>query len=223
MDDKVAEALGIIDAAVQSYPKISVGCSFGKDSIVTVHLAQRIDPDIPVFSVMTPFKPKETFTYKDMMTDALGLNLKTYMSKEQVPADLHKTDPNQCCFILKVKPTMEAVKDLDAWIAGLRRDEGHTRTNYDYIETRGDLVKINPILNWTEAEVWRYLAVNQIPVHPWYGLGYRSLGCACCSLPNTEKERSGRWANTDKVGGECGLHSLNLRTGECLVNSKISK
>ena len=109
---------------------------------------------------------------------------------------------------------MAAVKDLDAWISGLRRDEGETRVGFEYIETKGNLDKVNPILDFTELDVWRYLAIYNIPVNPLYEQGYRSLGCLKCSTPEedeTESERGGRWQGTEKQGKECGIHQAILR------------
>lgn len=181
--------------------------------MVIVHLAQQVNKDIPIFSVMTPYKPKETFEYKDKLENLWKMNLKTYMSKESVPKDLYKNDPDECCRILKVEPTKDAVKNLDAWISGLRATEGRTRKNYKEIEEKNGIVKINPILSWTELDVWRYFAFYCIPVHPWYKKGYRSLGCEPCTVlvDENETERAGRWSGTSKCGGECGIHTKPLK------------
>ena len=211
MDPKFKESLDIIREAVEKYPNIAVGCSFGKDSIVLLHLALQVKPDIRVFSVMTPYKPEETFRYKEELTKLWNLNIETYSSDVEVPEGLWEKDPDECCQILKVEPTRNAVKNLDAWIAGLRNTEGRTREDYEVWEEKGGLMKVNPILYWTEADVWRYMAVNHIPVHPWYALGYRSIGCAPCSNIGGELERDGRWKGTSKCGGECGIHTQNLK------------
>lgn len=220
MDKKIHHSLRIIKQAVQKYRRIAVASSFGKDSMVVLHLVRQINPNIQVFAIMTPFKPKETFEFMRKVKKQWNLNLTVFQSKRNVSPTLHKTNPDECCYILKVRPTMEAVKDLDAWICGLRSTEGRTRVNYQEVEMRGGLAKINPILPWTEDEIWCYTENHNIPVHPWYDLGYRSLGCACCSKPNTEEERGGRWAGTGKVGGECGIHTIILKgkdKGECII------
>ncbi|MBK5114307.1 MAG: phosphoadenylyl-sulfate reductase [Candidatus Heimdallarchaeota archaeon] len=212
--DKIDHAKQIISDAVKEYgDEVEVACSFGKDSMVVVHLALQVKPDIRIFSVMTPFKPQETFEYKDKMIQYYNLNIVEYMSKETVDPDLPKTDPDECCRILKVEPTKEAVKDLQAWICGLRNTEGRTRKDYKEIEEKGGLIKINPILNWTELDIWRYLAINSIPIHPFYARGYRSLGCEpCTKLINDDAlEREGRWLGTSKCGGECGIHTQILK------------
>ncbi|NIQ07550.1 MAG: phosphoadenosine phosphosulfate reductase family protein, partial [Candidatus Korarchaeota archaeon] len=125
-----------------------------------------------------------------------------------------------------VEPTKRAIKGLDAWITGLRRTEGRTRTDYEVFEPSGSaltripgkeiptsLMKVNPILDWTELDIWRYIAINKIPVNPAYQKGYRSLGCKPCTklVKDTEPERAGRWRGTSKCGGECGIHTMHMR------------
>jgi len=182
-----------------------------------LHLALQVDPQFPIFSVMTPFKPKETLQYKNYMTNLWRLNIRTYMDSfvgEQF--NLYYTNPDACCQRYKVEPTRRAIHELGltAWITGLRRTEGRTRINYDFVEERDGLVKVNPILDFTETDVWRYLAINQIPVNPLYAQGYRSLGCEPCSKKEEdedETERAGRWKGTKKEGLECGIHTQSLR------------
>lgn len=217
--DKIDKAKTLIKKTLKEYKNVAVACSFGKDSMVALHLALQVKPDIQVFSVMTPFKPKVTKEYKKAMEELYNLNIKTYEEKQvvwEMPWRLYETNPDECCNVYKVEPTKWAIKELelDAWITGLRRTEGRTRTNYDYTETRSGLIKINPILDFTELDVWRYLAINQIPVNPLYKEGYRSLGCEPCSRKEedeNETEREGRWSGTKKQGGECGIHSQLLR------------
>ena len=213
--DKIDKAKQLIEE--YRGQKIAVACSFGKDSMVVLHLALQVDPRFPTFSVMTPFKFKETLKYKDYMTNLWKLNTRTYMDSfvgEQF--DLYYTNPDACCQRYKVEPTKKAIREmgLTAWITGLRRTEGRTRTNYEFVEVRDGLTKVNPILDFTETDVWRYLAINQIPMNPLYAQGYRSLGCEPCSKKEedeSETERAGRWSGTNKCGGECGIHTQSLR------------
>lgn len=248
--DKIAHGKKLIEEAVKKYPKIAVACSFGKDSMVTVHIARSIEPKIPIFSIMTVHKPKETFEYLVKMNDIMNLNVTVYMVAEEIPKvflnkelevillstnelekskklfsnPMYKSNPDECCRILKVNPTKLAVKDLDAWISGLRNTEGRIREDYKEIENKGGLVKINPILTFTEEEIFRYLNENKIEIHPWYtkkfpdGKKYRSLGCGPCTNPiyPHELERQGRWQGTSKCGGECGIHTLQLKCNNIL-------
>ncbi|MBU0471272.1 MAG: phosphoadenylyl-sulfate reductase [Nanoarchaeota archaeon] len=216
MIEKIIHSRELIKESLAKYEKIAVACSFGKDSVVILHLALSIKPNIPVFTVMTPFKPKETFEYKDYLTQLWNINLTEYFQEDDIGAENQKlwaTNPEKCCDYFKVRPTREAVKYLDAWICGLRNTEGPTRQDYQEVEYKGDLVKINPILTWTELDIWKYIAFNSIPVHSWYKNDYRSLGCEPCTVivSDSEPERSGRWKDTNKCGGECGIHTKILK------------
>jgi phosphoadenylyl-sulfate reductase (thioredoxin) len=210
---KIEESKRIIREAIEKYPRTAVACSFGKDSMVVVSLAQQVKPDIPVFSVLTPMKPKETFDFKDHCEQEMDLNLKVYMADQEPIDKLWITNPDKCCQIFKVEPTLQALEDLDAWITGLRRTEGRTRTDYEPVEPCNGTMKINPILDWTELDIWRYTAIYGVPVNSAYQKGYRSLGCAPCTklVKDYETERAGRWVGTSKCGGECGIHTMHKK------------
>jgi len=241
MEEKVKHTKELIRDAIKNYPRVAIACSFGKDSMVTVHIAREVEPDIKIFSIMTRYKPPETFEYLRTMNEKMNLRTTVYLVDDTIPAVLHddsidvrllpakefqqreadiktssgkeiyETKPDECCQFLKVEPTRIAVSGLDAWITGLRNTEGRTREDYQEIEEKGGLIKINPILTFTEAEIWKYMATRGIEPHPWYRLDYRSLGCAPCSNPGGELERDGRWQNTSKCGGECGIHTQLLK------------
>jgi phosphoadenosine phosphosulfate reductase len=241
VEDKIEHAKELIKYTLENYPRVAVACSFGKDSMVAVHLARQVDPKIKIFSVMTMYKPGETFDYLRLMNRKMNLGVTVYMVADRVPealrddslevillpieefyqkasqtraqtgTEIYDIEPDECCRLLKVEPTKVAVRGLDAWITGLRNTEGRTREDYQEIENKGGLIKVNPILTFTEAEIWRYMSTRGIEPHPWYGKGYRSLGCAPCSHPGGDLERDGRWKDTSKCGGECGIHTQRLK------------
>lgn len=250
-EGKVKHAKELLEWAIKEYERIAVACSFGKDSMVTVHLAREVKADIPIFSIMTQYKPKETFEYLRRMNQEMNLGVTVYMVADEVPEALqddnidvkllpidefgraasrigyetskaiYEVNPDECCRLLKVEPTKVAVRDLDAWVAGLRNTEGRIREDYQEVEHKGGLVKINPILTFTEEDVLQYLHEQDIPLHPWYtkevpdGRKYRSLGCEPCTKPiyTDQLERDGRWQDTSKCGGECGIHTQVLKGG----------
>jgi len=204
---KVEDAKKLIREALDRYPNIILGSSFGKDSMVTLHLALSVDPNIPVFSILASTEFPETYAFAKEM--AKKYNIKNY--KEYV---FDQQEGEKCCGKPKVEATKLALKDYDAWISGVRRTEGITRANFEPVETKNGLVKVNPILDFTELDIWRYLALNQVPINPMYKQGYRSLGCKLCSFPEeneTETERAGRWKGTPNACGECGIHTQPLR------------
>ena len=212
---KVDRSLSLIREAHAEYgDRLVVANSLGKDSLAVWHLAKRVSPDIRGFIVTTRFKPPETVAFMERLT-ALYPELKIFKSDEELPEKLYATDPDHCCDILKVKPTRQAIQEMKVgcWVTGLRCTEGRTRTDFQEIEERDPgLCKLNPILIWHEREVWQYLALNQVPVNPLYGQGYRSLGCApCTKISQGQDERAGRWIGTSKCGGECGIHTRPLK------------
>lgn len=245
---KLEHSKEVVRQALNEYNKVAVACSFGKDSMAAIHVAREVDPDIPIFTILTPYKPIETFEYLVDMDKKMNINPIVYLVGKEVPPILKENNinvkllpsdkfetaceevekesgkpiyeqyPDKCCTLLKVDPTKEAVKDLDAWVCGLRNTEGRTRKDYKEVENRG-LVKINPILTWTEEEVLGYLKGNEIDLHPWYskvfpdGRRIRSLGCEPCTVPihDNQEERDGRWQGTSKCGGECGIHTQRLK------------
>ena len=148
MEEKVEHAKQLIRDAIHTYPRVGVACSFGKDSMVTVHLAREVDPNIQIFAVMTMYKPGETFDYLLKMNERMNLRTTVYMVADSVPVALqngslevrllpstefyqnarqiesqtglriYEINPDECCRLLKVEPTRQAVSNLDAWITG---------------------------------------------------------------------------------------------------------
>ena len=212
---KVERSLDLISDAYRKFgDKLVVANSLGKDSGAVWHLAKRVSPKIRGFIVTTRYKPPETVQF---MREEVARypELGVFRNDDTQPEALYLTDPDLCCYNLKVKPTRQAIEemDVDCWVTGLRCTEGRTRTDFQEIEQRDEgLVKLNPVLIWHEREIWQYLAIHSIPVNPLYAQGYRSLGCAPCTQITTgPDERAGRWVGTSKCGGECGIHTLPLK------------
>ena len=213
-NQKVDRSLTLIEEAYKEHGAgMLVANSLGKDSVVVWHLAKRVNPKIGGFIVTTRFKPKETVTFMNEEV-ARYPELKVFRNDQEIAERLYESDPDQCCDLLKVGPTRQAVKELDVkcWVTGLRCTEGRTRTDFGEVEERDKgLIKLNPILIWYEREIWQYLALNDVKVNPLYNQGYRSLGCEpCTKISAGADERAGRWLGTSKCGGECGIHTRPL-------------
>ena len=132
--------------------------------------------------------------------------------------ELWKRDPDLCCTMRKVVPLRAKLSELDCWITGLRRQQSDTRSGigivelYSFDEESGrDIVKMNPMANWTREAVWKYLHDHHIPYNPLHDQGYRSIGCQPCTVKEAggENERAGRWIGFNKV--ECGIHTFMPR------------
>ena len=122
---------------------------------------------------------------------------------------IYGTRPDECCRIRKVVPLKKAVAGYTAWISAIRRDQTPNRARSPIVgwDSRFDLVKVNPLANWTKQQVWRYIHDNDVPYNPLHDHGFPSIGCWPCTrtVSNGQGDRDGRWAGFAKT--ECGLHS----------------
>jgi phosphoadenosine phosphosulfate reductase len=198
--------------------RVAVASSFQAETTALMHMAVQVKPDVPILFLETGFHFAETLEFKRRLTERLGLNVidlrgdHSPASQAEAYGDrLYERDPATCCELNKVIPLKRALRELEGWITGLRRDSSPTRAEAPFVdqyelEPGTTLVKVNPMANWTRREVWAYLKEHDIPTLPLYGLGYLSIGCAPCSrgLFPGEDERAGRWAGNMKT--ECGIH-----------------
>ena len=127
--------------------------------------------------------------------------------KQEGP-NLWERNPDRCCHVRKVEPLERVLKDFDAWISGIRREQSLTRKDAQRMEwsERYDVWKVQPLVDWDAKRVDAYIRVNEIPYNPLHDAGYPSIGCIPCTRPvvEGEDERAGRWAGSDKL--ECGIH-----------------
>lgn len=208
---------GILKWAVQRFGSaLTLACSFGGISgMVLLDMAVKIDPDIRVFYLDTGFLFPETYALRDEVERRYGIKplaFRPALSAEAQAARygeaLWLRDPDKCCAIRKVGPNRQALEGMQAWIAGLRRDQSGTRRQIRAVEwdNKFNLYKISPLWDWTEEMVWIYLEVEGIPYNRLHEQGYPSLGCTNCTRPVAagEDSRAGRWSGRGKT--ECGLH-----------------
>lgn len=200
-------------------PGIGMTSSFGADACALIHMATRVDPNLPIYFIDTLYHFKQTIAYKERLRELYDLNIidvRPTMPRDRFIAeygdDLNQRDPDKCCEINKVEPFQKAIASLKVWITGIRREQSKTRADAKFVEIYSDgPIKINPLLNWTKKEVWKYILANKIPYNPLADAGYKSIGCEPCTRPvgEGEDERAGRWAGKEKT--ECGLHTLMHR------------
>jgi phosphoadenosine phosphosulfate reductase len=176
-------------------------------------MAAKIDPAIPVLFLDTGMLFAQTLDYRRALAATLGLtNVRDLrpafadLATTDPRADLWKTDVNACCHIRKVVPLDLALKGFDGWITGRKRFQAATRAALPVVEA-GERIKINPLANWSKADLDAYATANDLPVHPLTAFGYPSIGCWPCTraVSRGEDARSGRWAGSEKT--ECGIHT----------------
>jgi phosphoadenosine phosphosulfate reductase len=182
---------------------------------VLPHLAANAAPGVDVIFLDTGYHFAETIGTRDAVAATLPVNVRSILPIRTVAEQdrefgprLHERDPDLCCAMRKVDPLNTALADYDAWVTGVRREEAPTRANTRMVEwdAKRDMVKINPIAAWTQADLDAYIAANNVLVNPLVYDGYPSIGCAPCTRRVLEGEdpRAGRWSGTGKI--ECGLH-----------------
>ncbi len=206
----------IIAWAAHTYGrKLVMATGFGPEGIVIMHIVSQVAPKTPIFYLDTDLFFPETYALRDQLQQRFGLDflripasLSLDQQARQYGPELWARDPDQCCRLRKVAPLRAYLKDQKAWITGIRRDQTRTRLSARPIEwdkTNG-LVKINPLLNWSQEQVWTYLYLFDLPYNPLHTRGYPSIGCAPCTRPSAAgaDSRSGRWVGFKKV--ECGIH-----------------
>ncbi|HTR36352.1 MAG TPA: phosphoadenylyl-sulfate reductase [Bryobacteraceae bacterium] len=217
LDQKIDGAAALIrEVFTGNSAAACVTCSFQTECMALVDLVIAERPEIPVLFLDTGYHFPETYAYRDQMTGHLHLNLVNLGSKMPVAEQesrfgiLNQTAPDRCCGMRKVEPLFAGLADYGVWFTALRREQSPTRANLKAIDdfrlpTGHQLLKVSPLADWTNADVWAYLKRRGIPVLPLYDQGYTSIGCAPCTTPplDPDNPRSGRWAG-HKL--ECGIH-----------------
>jgi phosphoadenosine phosphosulfate reductase len=198
--------------------EIAVVSSFGAESAVLLHFVSKIDPNVPVLFLDTDKHFPETLAYRHRLVAQLGLTNLQVLTPD--PAEIAARDdnglrwswdPDGCCELRKVKPLTKALARFDASITGRKAFQSSERAQLprfeiDMSDTQGRL-KINPLIDWSTADIEAYFEEHGLPRHPLVAEGYPSIGCSPCThkVAPGEDPRSGRWAGWDKT--ECGIHA----------------
>ena len=202
---ETAPASAVIRWAIETFgASVALAASF--EDIVLIDLATRVAPGIEVVFLDTEAHFPETLSFVEEVRERYGLNLT--VTKPGPDAAAFPCGTEQCCQFRKVAPLRRALAGKRAWLTSLKRSDGPTRADAPIVswDASFGLVKVNPLVTWTDDDIASYLADHDLPVHPLVPKGYRSIGCAPTTRPVAEGEdpRAGRWAGLDK--SECGLH-----------------
>ena len=214
------------------WPQIALSSSFQTQSVPLLHMVSQIRRDVLIFFLDTGYHFWDTLIFREQLASRWHLNVLDLYRDTRWDhfargrtRTLPQEDPDLCCFLHKVQPMQKALKDMVAWISGIRRDQTATRAHARILELQPDgLLKINPMLNWTKADVKRYREEHHLPSHPLYRKGYRSIGCMPCTVAigSSDDERAGRWKGRGKT--ECGLHTdmfQHKKVAELKIDFKI--
>ncbi len=183
-----------------------VTASFG--DAVLAHVASEAIPGIEVTLLDTGYLFAETEWFANELVSKYGINLRVIRPEAGLPTNVWQTDTNACCQARKVEPLNRALAGATGWVSGLRRTDSASRRTAPFVheDLMRNVVKINPLAAWTDADVVTYIAAYGLPDHPLTDRGYPSIGCWPCTRPvrDGDDPRAGRWADSDK--DECGLH-----------------
>jgi len=200
-DLEASTAQEVVAYAVERFgPRLTMACSFQKEESVLVHMLTSVTSEPRVFTIDTGVLFPETLATWKQFEDRFGLAVEVLDAKS----------PDQpwtaarCCSEAKVDALERALSDVDAWITGIRREQASTRAESPKLERdeRRGIWKVNPLADWSEKDLWRYIHEHDLPYHALHDQGYSSIGCAPCTQPGEGRE--GRWAGQDKT--ECGIH-----------------
>ncbi|HEX3518460.1 MAG TPA: phosphoadenylyl-sulfate reductase [Solirubrobacteraceae bacterium] len=180
-------------------------CSFQKEESVLLDELLQLDQGtgaaVRVVTIDTGVLFPETLATWRAFEERFGVKIEV---QDASSPDAPWSGGEHCCSVAKVAALEASLGDAEAWITGIRREQGPTRAGAELIERdeKRGLVKYNPLAHWTDKDLWRRIHERELPYNPLHDQGYESIGCAPCTKPGSGRE--GRWAGTDKT--ECGLH-----------------
>jgi phosphoadenosine phosphosulfate reductase len=187
---------------------VAISSAFGAEGMVLIDIASRVRKDFRLFTMDTEFLFPETYSLMDRIEERYGIAIeKVYpaLSPEEQERThgtaLWSRNPDFCCNLRKVEPLRRKLSELSAWTTSIRRDQTSARASARRIEWDANfgLAKINPIVDWTSKQVWRYIHDHDVPYNQLHDQDYPSIGCTHCT-------RAGRWPGFAKT--ECGLHII---------------
>lgn len=203
--------------ALARLKRVAMVSSFGADSAVLLHMVSQLDRALPVLFIDTLALFPETVAYQKNLAAHLRLsNVQTItpdraaLFTRDPDGLLHRSDTESCCQLRKAEPLERALAGYDGWITGRKRHQAATRADLARAEVEPGTgrIRLNPLVDWTAAQISAYLDAHDLPRHPLVARGYPSIGCQPCTsrVLSGEEPRAGRWRGTGKT--ECGIHFI---------------
>ncbi len=200
----------------------ALSSSFGAEDQVLTHMMLKFDQNANIFTLDTGRLPIETYSVMDNTNLKYNIKVNVFFPKSEDVEKLYKSqgingfyesieNRKACCNIRKIEPLKRALKPLKVWITGLRASQSVTRVDMPLVEWDDNfqVIKVNPLISWSEEDVWNFIKTNKVPYNKLHDQGYPSIGCAPCTRAVKEGEdiRSGRWWWENPEHKECGLHA----------------
>ncbi|MFC4158946.1 phosphoadenylyl-sulfate reductase [Chitinimonas lacunae] len=222
LSTKIEQTVALLRQIAADYQPAVFANSYGAEDMVITDLIARHELPIEIFSLDTGRLPAETYTLMQKTSETYPvIPVKVYfpdtvateefVAREGINAFYRSVElRKECCRIRKIDPLKRALTGRKAWITGLRREQSPTRTDLGPHEwdSGNGLDKFNPLIEWTEREVWEYIRANDVPYNELHDKFYPSIGCAPCTraIAVGEDIRAGRWWWENPETKECGLH-----------------
>ncbi len=218
-----AEANEILEYFINEYKdKTALSSSLGAEDQVLTDLMLKIDKNANIFTLDTGRLHPETYDVMDATNLKYGVKINVFFPLNDDVQELYSTqginghfesieNRKRCCGIRKIEPLKRALKPLKVWITGLRATQSVTRVDMPVVEWNENfkVIKVNPLINWSEKDVWDYIKANNVPYNKLHDQGFPSIGCAPCTraIKPGEDIRAGRWWWENPEHKECGLHA----------------
>ena len=201
--------------------EIAFANSFGAEDVALTDVIAKAAPSIRVFTLDTGRLHDETYEVMERVRVRYQMPIVSYFPDREAVEKLEREkgyysfresveNRKECCGIRKVVPLKRALSGLSAWMTGLRREQSVTRTEMQALEwdEGNGIAKVNPLIDWSEQDVWDYIKANDVPYNLLHDRGFPSIGCAPCTraIKPGEDVRAGRWWWENPENKECGLH-----------------
>ena len=206
------------------HPKLLMATAFGAEGCCLIDMLSEIEPAVTFINLDTGYQFAETLALRETVLNRYGIEVELIRPDTTVAeyeaehgGPLFDLRPDQCCHDRKIVPLKRAMAKYEplAWICAIRKDQTTDRSVAGIVQwdAKFELVKVNPLLNWTKKEVWKYILDRGVPYNALHDRGYPSIGCWPCTnaVGADGDERSGRWAGKKKK--ECGLHVIENKDG----------
>ncbi len=203
--------------------KIAQSTSLGAEDQVLTDMICNIDNKTRIFTLDTGRLFQETYDLIEKTNDRYNINIDIYFPDrnkvEEMVRDkginlFYRSIENrkQCCYLRKIEPLSRALNGVEVWISGIRKDQTVSRFYTSLVEwdKTHKMIKVNPLVKWTEKEVWKYIKENDVPYNELHNKGFSSIGCQPCTraIKPGEDFRAGRWWWEEPENRECGLHDM---------------
>ena len=214
----------VLEWALEKFsPNVALACSFqAEESVLIDMMSCFCGTDFRIFTLDTGRLNQETYDCMDAIRERYGVSIEVYFPDALKVQEMVRTrglnlfynsieERKLCCAVRKVEPLNRALNGLAAWVTGLRREQAVTRAEIRKVELdadHGNIVKINPLVDWSRGDVWNYIHAHSVPFNRLHRQGYPSIGCAPCTraVQPGEDSRAGRWWWENPETKECGLH-----------------